>query len=73
MIYQLSLLLILPNLNKETLMVLFKQVFNREGSLYLVCNKKCALFTSSFRNTLFVLMIVCNALNNLLDTIFFGF
>ena len=34
------------NLIKENLTELIEQIFNREGSLYLACNDKNALFTS---------------------------
>ena len=33
------------NLIKENITELIEHTFNREGSLYLACNEKCAFFT----------------------------
>ena len=51
---------------KEILTELIEQTFNREGSLYLACNEKCAFFISD---------IICghDALHYLLDNVFIRF
>ena len=63
------------NLMKEKLTELIEQIFNREGSLYLVCNMKRAFFTSEQpkRFKLWSCHKVCNALHYLLDNIFIRF
>ena len=38
------------NLIKEKLIEFIEQTFNREGSLYLACNDKIALFTSNLND-----------------------
>ena len=63
------------NLIKEKLTELIKQTFNREGSLYLACNDKIALFTSKQpkRYKLWSCQKMCDALHYLLDNIFIRF
>ena len=59
------------NLNEKT-DIYIEQPFNREGSLYLVCNEKRAYITSELpkRYNLWVFQKVCDALHYLLDNIF---
>ena len=63
------------NLIKEKLTELIEQTFNREGSLYLVCNDKNAFFTSEQpkRYKLWSCQKMCDALHYLLDNIFIRF
>ena len=63
------------NLIKEKLRKLIEQTFNREGSLYLACNDKNALFTSEQpkRYRLWSCQKMCDALHYLLDNIFIRF
>ena len=63
------------NLIKEKLTELIEQTFNREGSLYLVCNNKNAFFTSEQpkRYKLWSCQKMCDALHYLLDNIFIRF
>ena len=63
------------NLIKEKLTELIEQTFNREGSLYLACNDKNALFTSEQlkRCKLWSCQKMCDALHYLLDNIFIRF
>ena len=60
------------NLIKEKVSKLFEQTFNREGSLYLACNEKCAFFTSEQpkRYNLCSCQKVFDALHYFLDSIF---
>ena len=59
------------NLIKEKLTELIEQIFNREGSLYLACNDKNAVFTSEQpkRYKLCSCQKMCDALHYLLDNI----
>ena len=62
-------------LTKKKLTELIEQTFNRDGSLYLACNDKNALFTSE-QPKLFKLWShqkMCDALHYLLDNIFISF
>ena len=63
------------NLIKVKLTELIEQTFNREGSLYLVCNEKRTLFTSEQpkRSQLWSCQKVCDALHSILDNIFIRF
>ena len=64
------------NLIKENLTELIEQTFNREGSLYLACNDKNALFSTSKQPKRFKLSSyqkMYDALNYLLDNIFIRF
>ena len=64
------------NLIKEKLTELIEQIFNREGSLYLVCNDKNAFFFTSKqpkRYKLWSCQKMCYALHHLLDNIFIRF
>ena len=63
------------NLIKEKLTELIEQTFNREGSLYLACIIKNALFTSEQpkRYKLWSCQKMCDALHYLLDNIFIRF
>ena len=63
------------NMIKEKLTELIEQTFNREGSLYLACNDKNALFTSEQpkRYKLWSCQKMCDALHYLLDNIFIRF
>ena len=63
------------NLINEKLTILIEQTFNREGSLYLACNDKNALFTSEKpkRYKLWSCQKMCDALHYLLDNIFIRF
>ena len=67
------------NLIKEKLTELIEQTFNREGSVYLACNDKNALFFY-FRTTeqpkrykLWSCQKMCDVLHYLLDNIFIRF
>ena len=57
---------------KEKLTELIEQTFNREGSLYLACNDKNALFTSEQpkRYNLWQCQKMCDALHYLLENIY---
>ena len=59
------------NLIKEKLTELIVQTFNREGSLYLACNDKNAIFTSEQpkRYKLWSCQKMCDALHYLLGNI----
>ena len=63
------------NLIKEKLTELIEQTFNREGSLYLACNDKNALFTSKQpkRYKLWSCQKMYDALHYLLDNILIRF
>ena len=63
------------NLVKEILTELIEQTFNREGSLYLACNDKNALFTFEHpkQYTLWSCVKMCDALHYLLGNIFIRF
>ena len=63
------------NLIKEKLTELIEQTFNREGSLYLVCNDKNSFFTSEQpkRYKLWSYQKMCGALRYHLDNIFIRF
>ena len=63
------------NLIKEKLTELIEQTFNREGSLYLACNDRNALYTSEQpkRYKLWSYQKMCDALHYLLDNIFIRF
>ena len=63
------------NLIKEKLTELIEQAFNREGSLYLACNDKNALFTSEQpkRYKLWSCQKMCDAFHYLLDNILIRF
>ena len=63
------------NLIKEKLTELIEQTFNREGSLYLVCNDKKPFYTSPLpkRYKLWSCQKICDALHYLLDNIFIRF
>ena len=63
------------NLIKDKLTELIEQTFNREGSLYLACNDKNAIFTSEQpkRYKLWSCQKMCDALHYLLDNIFIRF
>ena len=68
-----TLYTILPhNLIKDKLVDLIERTFQREGSLYIACNDKNALFTSdAVRNhKLWSCQKVCEALTFLLDNIY---
>ena len=60
------------NPSKDKLTELIEQTFNREGSLYLVCNEKNAFFTSEQpkRHKLWSCQKMCDALHYLLDNKF---
>ena len=60
------------NLIKEKLTEFIEQTFSREGSLYLACNDKNALFTSEQpkRYKLWSCQKMCDALPYLLDNIY---
>ena len=60
------------HLIKEKLTELIEHTFFREGSLYLACNNKHAVFTSKQpkRYTLWSCQKMCDALHYLLDNIF---
>ena len=60
---------------KEKLTELIKQIFNKEGSLYLACNDKNAFITSEQpkRYKLWSCQKMCDALHYLLDNIFIRF
>ena len=66
---------LLYNLIKEKLTELIEQTFNREGSLYLVCNDKNAFVTSEKpkRYKLWSCQKMCDALHYLLDNLFIRF
>ena len=66
---------LLHNLIKEKLTELIEQTFNREDSLYLVCNDKIAFFTSEQpkRYKLWSCQKMCDGLHYLLDNIFIRF
>ena len=71
-----TLYTILPhNLIKDKLVDLIERTFQRDGSLYIACNDKNALFTSdSVRNyNLWSCQKVCEALTFLLDNIYIRF
>ena len=63
------------NLIKDKLTELIEQTFNREGSIYLACNDKNALFTSEQpkQYTLWSCQKMYDALHYLLDNIFIRF
>ena len=60
------------NLIKDKLVDLIERTFQREGSLYIVCNDKNVFFTSdAVRNyNLWSCQTVCEALTFLLDNIY---
>ena len=63
------------SLIKGKLTVLIEYSFDREGSLYLACNEKCALFTSE-KPTIYNVWScqkTCEALHYLLDNTFMRF
>ena len=53
------------NLIKENITELIEHTFNREGSLYLACNEKCAFFTYEQPKIfkLWTCLTVCDALH----------
>ena len=63
------------NLIKENLTEFIEHTFFREGSLYLACNNKNAVFTSEQpkRLKLWSCQKMCDALNYFLDNIFIRF
>ena len=63
------------NLIKENLINLIEWIFEREGSPYISCNERQALFTSgdTKRYKLWSCQKVCGALIYLLDNIYFRF
>ena len=60
---------------KDKLVDLIERAFHREGSLYIVCNDRHAVFTSEAdRNyNLWSCQKVCEALTFLLDNIYIRF
>ena len=60
---------------KVILTEIIEQTFNREGSLYLVCNEKRTLFASEQpkRSRLWSCQKVCDAPHSILDNIFISF
>ena len=63
------------NLINDKLIDLFERIFQREGSPYLVCNDRNALFTSEKPKKYngWSCLNVCDALTDLLDNIFIRF
>ena len=63
---------VVHNLIKEKLIGLIEITFQREGSLYLACNDRNALFTSGEHQkyTLWPCQKVCDALTFILDNIY---